>query len=131
MTIPSANGKIGTIGFCWGGGTSFLYALNQPALNAAVLVLRADAERSGRVCQRQGADPRSLRRERRARQRQHRVRPRPSWRKHNVTYDPHIFEGAGHGFLRQQGGNASATGNKKAAEEAWPLTLAFLRKHTS
>ena len=36
MTIPSANGKLATVGFCWGGGTSFLYALHQPELNAAV-----------------------------------------------------------------------------------------------
>ena len=36
LAIPSANGKLGTVGFCWGGGTSFLYAIKQPALNAAV-----------------------------------------------------------------------------------------------
>src|SRR5262249_39693379 len=36
LTIASANGKIGAVGFCWGGGTSFLFARRQPALNAAV-----------------------------------------------------------------------------------------------
>ena len=40
------------------------------------------------------------------------------------TYEPHIFEGAGHGFLRQQAGNANAPGNMKATEQAWPLTIA-------
>src|SRR3954465_4410288 len=34
--IPSANGKTAAIGFCWGGGTTFTYAIRQPALNAAV-----------------------------------------------------------------------------------------------
>jgi dienelactone hydrolase len=38
-----------------------------------------------------------------------------------------VFDGAGHGFLRAQGGENGA--NLKAANEAWPLTIAFLRKH--
>jgi dienelactone hydrolase len=50
--------------------------------------------------------------------------------KAGAPYEPHIFEGAGHGFLRQQAGNANAPGNMKATQEAWPLTLDFLRKHT-
>src|SRR5712692_9848218 len=32
--LPSSNGKTGTIGFCWGGGTVFNYALNTPTVNA-------------------------------------------------------------------------------------------------
>ena len=47
-----------------------------------------------------------------------------------AVYEPHIFEGAGHGFLRQQAGNANAPGNLKATEQAWPLTIEFLTKHT-
>ena len=43
------------------------------------------------------------------------------------TYDPHIYPGAGHGFLRQQDGRDGA--NAKAAKQAWPRTVAFLRKH--
>jgi len=42
------------------------------------------------------------------------------------TYDPHIFDGAGHGFLRQQDGQNGA--NLKAAEQAWPQTIALLKK---
>src|SRR5688572_29045487 len=36
-TLPSANGKSATIGFCWGGAASFRYATHQPKLNAAVV----------------------------------------------------------------------------------------------
>ena len=50
--------------------------------------------------------------------------------KAGATYEPHIFEGAGHGFLRQQAGNANAPGNMKATQEAWPLTVQFIRQHT-
>ena len=41
------------------------------------------------------------------------------------TFTPHIFEGAGHGFLRQQSGRDGA--NLKATEQAWPATLALFR----
>jgi carboxymethylenebutenolidase len=39
------------------------------------------------------------------------------------TFEPHIFDGAGHGFLRNQ----STEPNYKAAEQAWPLTVTFFR----
>ena len=38
-----------------------------------------------------------------------------------------MFDGAGHGFLRAQGGQDGA--NLTAAKEAWPLTVGFLRQH--
>src|SRR5687767_2445728 len=37
MKLPASNGKTATIGFCWGGMTSFMYATAQPELNAAVV----------------------------------------------------------------------------------------------
>lgn len=45
----------------------------------------------------------------------------------NKTYEPHVFEGAGHGFLRQQAGKDGA--NMKATEQAWPLTVELFREH--
>jgi carboxymethylenebutenolidase len=42
-------------------------------------------------------------------------------------YDTHIFDGAGHGFLGNQAGAGGA--NLKAAQQAWPLTVAFFAKH--
>jgi dienelactone hydrolase len=43
------------------------------------------------------------------------------------TYEPHVFDGAGHGFLRAQSGQDGA--NARAAAQAWPLTVNFLRGH--
>src|SRR5258706_785976 len=37
VKIPAATGKVGTVGFCWGGGRSFGYAVHQAALGAAVV----------------------------------------------------------------------------------------------
>ena len=47
-------------------------------------------------------------------------------KKAGKTYEARVYEGAGHGFLRQQGGREGA--NLKATREAWPKTLAFLRE---
>jgi dienelactone hydrolase len=45
------------------------------------------------------------------------------------TYEPREFAGAAHGFLRAQTGNNGA--NMKATQEAWPLTVAWIRKYAS
>jgi carboxymethylenebutenolidase len=129
LTIPTANGKLGTVGFCWGGGTSFLYALKQPALNAAVSYYgpmpsdaAAYATAKAPVLGLYGGND-------------NRVNAnielaKAELAKAKAVYEPHIFEGAGHGFLRQQAGGAQAPGNMKATEQAWPLTIEFLKKHT-
>jgi carboxymethylenebutenolidase len=126
IKLPAANGKSGSIGFCWGGGTSFVYAAAQPGLNAAVVyygtsptaealaaikapVLGLYGGNDARV--NATIDPASA-----------------EMKKLGKTYDPHIYDGAGHGFLRQQGGQAGA--NLKATQQAWPATVAFLREHT-
>ena len=130
MKLTGSNGKTATIGFCWGGGTSFGYALQQPALNAAVSYYgpmpaepaaydKAKAPILGLYGGNDGA----------------RVNgnidlAKAELAKRNVTYEPHIFDGAGHGFLRQQAGNQNAPNNIGATAKAWPLTLEFLRKHT-
>ena len=128
LTIPSANGKVGTVGFCWGGGTSFRYAISQPALNAAVSYygpMPADLDYSNAKAPILGLYGGN----------DNRVNSgiegaKAKLAEKTVTYEPHIFDGAGHGFLRQQAGSAQAPGNMKATEQAWPLTVEFLRKYT-
>ena len=41
-------------------------------------------------------------------------------------YQPTVYDGAGHGFLRQQDGRDGA--NQKAADAAWPATISFLKQ---
>jgi len=129
LAMPAANGKIGTVGFCWGGGTVFAYALTQPALNAAVSYygpmpadVTAYANAKVPVLGLYGQND--------ARVNANIELAKTEMAKAKATYDPHIFAGAGHGFLRQQAGSANAPGNLKATEEAWPLTVEFLKKHT-
>ena len=42
-------------------------------------------------------------------------------------YEPNIYDGAGHGFLRQRDERNPA--NQKATEQAWPTTIEFLKKN--
>ena len=45
------------------------------------------------------------------------------------SYEVEVYDGAGHGFLRQQTGRDGA--NQRATDKAWPRALAFLRTHTT
>jgi carboxymethylenebutenolidase len=126
LTIPSGNGKIVTIGFCWGGQQSFAYALTQPALTAAVSYygpMPTDAAayahaKAPIIGFYGGSDMRVDANIPIATAQLH---------SHNVTYEPHVFEGAGHGFLRDQGGMDGA--NMKATEQSWPLAIAWIKKY--
>ncbi|MGA2233410.1 MAG: dienelactone hydrolase family protein [Tepidisphaeraceae bacterium] len=125
LAFPSATDKSASIGFCWGGGASFNYAANQPKLNAAVVfygvppskdamakitcpILGNYAGNDARISATVPATTAAM----------------AALQK---SYDPHIFDGAGHGFLRQQSGQNGA--NLKAAQQAWPATIAFLKKY--
>jgi dienelactone hydrolase len=45
------------------------------------------------------------------------------------SYESHTFGAASHAFMREQSGGDGA--NLKAAQQAWPLMIAWLRKHTT
>jgi carboxymethylenebutenolidase len=124
--LPASNGKTATIGFCWGGGQSFSYAVAQPELNAAVVYYGtnpADAAAFEKIKApvqgHYGADDARVNAT---------VPPaQEGMKKANKSYVAHTYEGAGHGFLRQQDGREGA--NLKAAQQAWPHTIQFLRDH--
>jgi carboxymethylenebutenolidase len=128
VKLPSANGKSATVGFCWGGSTSFAYAASQPALSAAVVYYgTAPADPAALsaikapVAGFYGGDD--------ARVTTTVEGTKAEMAKLGKVYETAVFEGAGHGFLRQQEGRDGA--NLKASEQAWPRTIAFLKKHAS
>jgi carboxymethylenebutenolidase len=127
IKLPSANGKSASVGFCWGGGVSFHYATVQPALNAAVVYYGtnpsdpAELEKiRAPILGLYGADDARV---------STTVPPAAEeMKKLGKSYTYHLYEGAGHGFLRAQGDRKGA--NLKAAEQAWPATIEFLRQNT-
>ncbi len=123
--LPSADGKCATVGFCWGGTNSFLYATAQPDLQAAVVYYGTspDSVLLSRikvpVLGNYGGDDARV---------DATVEPAAAVMKElGKPFEYEMYEGAGHGFLRQQTGRDGA--NMRATEKAWPKTLAFLRKY--
>jgi carboxymethylenebutenolidase len=123
IKLPASNGKSATIGFCWGGTTSFAYATAQPGLNAAVVFYGTspDAASLARikapVLGHYGGDDARV---------DATIPPAEAeMKKLGKTYEPHVYEGAGHGFLRAQDDRDGA--NLKATKQAWPRTISFLR----
>ena len=121
---PSASGRSGAVGFCWGGARSFEYAASQPALDAAVVYYGTSPDSAtlaavkAPVLGLYGGDDARVNATIEPAERALRARRQP--------YEPHQFAGAGHGFLRQQTGREGA--NLRATREAWPRTLRFLRE---
>jgi carboxymethylenebutenolidase len=125
VKIPAGNGKTATIGFCWGGGRSFSFAATQPELDAAVVYYGTSPEAA--EIAKIKAPVLGLYGEDDARVNATIPPAEAEMKKLGKTYEPHIYKGAGHGFLRQQDGREGA--NLKATQEAWPRTIAFLREN--
>ena len=126
MKLPASNGKTATVGFCWGGGHSFNYAVAQPELNAAVVYYGSNpaADQVAKV----KAPVFGNYGENDARVNATIPAAEEAAKKAGKTYVVKKYTGAGHGFLRQQDGQNGA--NLKATQEAWPATVAFIKEHT-
>lgn len=126
VKLPAANGKSATVGYCWGGAVSFTYAAHQPDLNAAVVYYGTNPADEATIAKIKapllglyGGDDARVNTT---------VGPaKDAMAKANKPYTTHTYEGAGHGFLRQQEGRNGA--NLKAATEAWKQTVEFLKQH--
>ena len=122
MALPSTTQRFGVVGFCWGGSTVFSYATASPSVAAVVVYYGGSPEPSTLSSVRApilglygGEDARVNRTIEPAQQ---------ALGAAGKTYEPKIFEGAGHGFLRQQTG-----ANLEATRQAWPLTIEWFRTH--
>jgi carboxymethylenebutenolidase len=124
VALPSSNGRSATIGFCWGGARSFAYAAAQPALDGAVVYYGTSPETAdlakveAPVLGHYGGDDARVNAT---------IPPAEAEMKRlSKPYEPHVYEGAGHGFLRAQTEREGA--NLRATEQSWPRTVAFLRE---
>lgn len=125
--IPSANGKIAVAGFCWGGSQTFRFATNRLDLAAAFVFYGtgpSDAASIAKInCPVYGfyggndnrvnatiPDSEKLMKEA------------------GKTYQPVIYDGAGHGFMRAGQQPDPLDGNKKGREAGWKRLLELLGK---
>jgi carboxymethylenebutenolidase len=112
--IPSANGKIFVAGFCWGGGKSFAFATHRKDLSAAFVfygppptdlasitapVYGFYAENDARISATVPATTEAM-------------------KAAGKKYDPIIYPGAGHGFMRAGEDPANTVPGNKTARDA-------------
>ena len=125
LSLPSASGRFGAVGFCWGGSTSFNFAANEEDLDAAVVYYGSSP--ASNLLSRVNAPVLGLYAGDDARVNATIPDAVRVMRRMGKEYEPHRFAGAGHGFLRQQSGREGA--NLSATREAWPKTITFFRDH--
>lgn len=125
MSLPAATDRYGIVGFCWGGTTSFTHAIESPELGAAVVYYGSSpaTEELGAI----QAPVLGLYGGNDARVNATIPPAEEAMAALGKSSEYEIFEGAGHGFLRQQDGQGGA--NLAASRQAWPRTIAFLREH--
>lgn len=123
-SLPAATSRYGTVGFCWGGGTSFRYATEQADLDAAIVYygVSPDTEKLGDieapVLGLYGGDDNRV----------NSTIPEAEteMKRLGKRYEYELYNGAGHAFLRNQAGQSGA--NLKAAQKAWPRMVRFLKE---
>lgn len=123
-SIPGANGKVGAVGFCWGGGTVNNLAVKSPNLNAGVAYYGAQAKaedvpsiKAPLMLHYGGLDERIN-------------AGIPAYKealeKNGKTFEIFVYEGANHAFNN----DASAARYDKAASDlAWSRSVAFFKKN--
>ncbi len=126
-TIPSGNGKIVVAGFCWGGGQSFRFATNRSDLSAAFVfygpgptdkdavdrikcpVYGFYGGNDSRVTSTSESTAKLMKAEKK-------------------KYEPVVYTGAGHGFMRSGEQPDALPDNKKGRSEAWKRWMTILSK---
>jgi carboxymethylenebutenolidase len=122
--IPSANGKIATVGFCWGGGKSFAFATHRKDLSAAfVFYGPAPADVNpiaapvygfygGNDARITATVPATA----------------AAMNAAGKRYDPVTYDGAGHGFMRAGEDPANTvTANKTARDQGFARLVTLLK----
>src|SRR5918997_2184989 len=121
---PDSNGKVGAIGFCWGGGAVNNLAVNEPDLDAGVAYYGGQPKaedvpkiEAAMMMHYGGLDERIK-------------AGIPAYeaalKAAGKPYEIHMYEGANHAFNNDTN---AARYDRTAADRAWSRTVAFLKKH--
>ena len=125
--LPACNGKVAVGGFCWGGTQTFRFATNHKGLKSAFVFYGSGPEKEADLARigcpvygfYGGNDNRI-----------NATIPTSTelMKKAGKTYEPVIYDGAGHGFMRAGEAPDASAENKKAREEAWQRWKETLKK---
>jgi carboxymethylenebutenolidase len=122
--LPGGNGKMGAVGFCWGGGMVNSLAVVEPDLTAGVAFYgrqpsadKVSAIKAALMLHYAGLD-------------QNTNAGIPAYeaalKANGKTYEIFVYPNANHGFNND---TSEARYNKEAADLAWSRTIAFFKKY--
>lgn len=125
--LPASNGKVVVGGFCWGGRQTFRFATNSTEIKAA-LVFYGDAPTDAAELSRIAVPVHGFYGGNDARINATIPKTKEMMTKAGRTYEPVIYEGAGHGFMRAGEQPDATEPNKKAREESLKRIKEILAK---
>jgi carboxymethylenebutenolidase len=125
--LPAGNGKIAVAGFCWGGLQAFRFATNRPDLSAAFVFYGNPPEKKEDVA-RIKCPVYGFYGEKDARVNSTIPRAKELMKEAGKTYEPVVYDAAGHGFFRTGEEASASPEEKKAREEAWKRWKELLKK---
>jgi carboxymethylenebutenolidase len=122
--LPASSGKVAVAGFCWGGAQTFRFATNRPDLAAAFVFYGPGPESvsgvkapvygfyGGNDARGNATIPKS----------------EEQMKATGGRFEPVVYEGAGHGFMRSGQDPGGSEENRKARAEAWQRWVSLLEK---
>ena len=127
LKIPAGSGTLAVCGFCWGGGVTFTYANLNPKLKAAYSFYGQTPDDSSNVvgiaCPVYGFYGEND-------QRINSGIPKAEelMKAAGKKYEPVIYKGAGHGFMREGEQPDASEANKKTRDAAWARWKVLLKE---
>jgi carboxymethylenebutenolidase len=125
--LPASNGKVIVAGFCWGGSQAFRFATNNHDIKAALVFYGTAPENAADLARIScpiygfygGNDARVSA-----------TVPKTviAMKTAQKVYEPEIYEGAGHGFMRAGEAPDATPANRAARDAAWKRWLETLKK---
>ena len=124
--LPACNGKVAVGGFCWGGTQTFRFVSNHAGVKASFVFYGSGSENEAELAKIQspvygfygGND---------ARVNATIPKSESLMKKAGKVYEPVVYEGAGHGFMRAGEDPAGSPENKKAREAGWQRLKQILK----
>jgi carboxymethylenebutenolidase len=125
--LPACNGKVVVCGFCWGGSQTFRFATNNQKIKAAFPFYGSGPTKAEDISRINvpvygfygGNDNRvnaTI------------AQSKELMKTANKTYEPVIYEGAGHGFMRSGEDPNGKPDDKKGREDAWKRFKELLKQ---
>lgn len=127
-TADGSNGKVSVSGFCWGGSRTFWMATQRPGLAAAYVFYGTAPEGEDALATVDapvygfyGGDDARVNAT---------IEPTAALlRANGDTYEPMVYDGAGHGFMARGEAEDASEANRAAMQQSWERWRELLKRH--